>query len=102
MLQALGGLARLVREGAYREAVLEGLAAAVGGLDGALASAAAAALGDALADADEGAPAPPRMHAPPRRTYVTRPRCVGSKAGMQIVPREFPRNSGPATILGTC
>ena len=41
MLQALGGLARLVREGAYREAVLEGLAAAVGGLDGVLASAAA-------------------------------------------------------------
>ena len=62
MLQALGGLARLVREAAYREAVLEGLAAAVGGLDGALASAAAAALGDALAGADDGAPVPPSTH----------------------------------------
>ncbi|KAK9846640.1 hypothetical protein WJX81_008203 [Elliptochloris bilobata] len=52
---ALGSLARLVREKPYTEAMLEGLAAAVGGLDGALGSAAAAALGDALADADDGA-----------------------------------------------
>lgn len=61
--QALGGLARLVRKPAYREALLEGLAAAAGGLDGALAAAAAAALGDALLDAREGA----RLASPARR-----------------------------------
>ena len=53
--QALGGLARLLREAPYREAVLEGLAASVGGLDGSLASSAAAALGEALRNAGDGA-----------------------------------------------
>ena len=44
MLQALQRLAPLLAVDAYREAVLEGLVACIGGLDGHLSKAASAAL----------------------------------------------------------
>ncbi len=44
MLQALGRLAPLLAKDTYREAMLEGLVACIGGLDGHLSKAASAAL----------------------------------------------------------